>query len=92
MVSMNYFDKIAENVKSMILNKRDQYFLGALYRQIKEGNTTTDNSNITDVDELGVWNEWNKLRGMNQEILMNKYCDYITLIINWQEKGIYKYN
>ena len=89
---MNYFDKIAENVKSMILNKRDQYFLGALYRQIKEGNTTTDNSNITDVDELGVWNEWNKLRGMNQEILMNKYCDYITLIINWQEKGIYKYN
>jgi acyl-CoA-binding protein len=90
MVSMNYFDKIAEKVKTLILNKRDQYYFGALYKQVKEGDAPTDNSNITDVDELGVWNEWNKLRGMNQEILLNKYCDYITLIINWQEKGIYK--
>ncbi len=92
MVSMNYFDKTAEKVKTLILNKQDKYYLTALYKQIKEGDASIDNSNITELDELGVWNEWNKLRGKNQEILMNKYCDYITLIINKQQKNIYKYD
>ena len=75
---MNYFDKTADKVKTMVLNKRDQYYLAALYKQVKEGNASLDNSNITDPNELGVWNEWNKLKGINQEMLMNKYCDYIT--------------
>jgi hypothetical protein len=43
------------------LNKYDQYYLDALYKQVKEGNAPTDNSSITDLDELGIWNEWNKL-------------------------------
>ena len=92
MVSMNYFDKTAENAKTLILNRRDKYYLSALYKQVKEGDAPIDNSNITDPDELGVWNEWNKLRGTNQEIIMNKYCDYITLITGWQQKNFYKYD
>jgi acyl-CoA-binding protein len=92
MVSMNYFDKIAEKVKILVLNKRDQYYFKALYKQVKEGDAPTDNSNITDPYELCIWNEWNKLRGNNQELMMNKYCDYITLILNWQNKKIYKYD
>jgi acyl-CoA-binding protein len=92
MVSMNYFDRIADKAKTMVLNKIDQYYVGALYKQVKEGDASSDNSNITDPVELGIWNEWNKLRGMNQEIIMNKYCDYIKLITNWQEKDIYKYD
>ena len=89
---MNYFEKTADKVKTMVLNKKDQYYLAALYKQVKEGDASLDNSNITDPNELGVWNEWNKLRGINQEMLMNKYCDYITLITNWQKKSIYKYD
>jgi acyl-CoA-binding protein len=92
MVSMNYFDKTVDKAKTLTLNKRDKYYLEALYKQVKEGDVTKDNSDITDPDELDVWNEWNKLKGMKQEIVMNKYCDYITLIINWQEKNIYNYN
>jgi acyl-CoA-binding protein len=92
MVSMNFFDKTAEKIKTFNLNKHDQYYFNALYKQVKEGNAPVDNSSITDIEELYIWNEWNKLRGTNQEIIMNKYCDYITLIINWQKKNIYKYN
>ena len=87
---MNYFDKTADKVKTMVLNKKDQYYLEALYKQVKEGDASLDNSNISDPNELGVWNEWNKLRGINQEMLMNKYCDYITLITNWQKISFYK--
>jgi len=90
MVSMNYFDKTVDKVKTMVLNKKDQYYLGALYKQVKEGDASLDNSNITDPNELVIWNEWNQLRGINKEILMNKYCDYITLITNWQKISIYK--
>ncbi len=89
---MNYFDKIVEKTKTLKLNTRDKYYLAGLYKQVKEGDAPIDNSSITDQEELNVWTEWNKLRGMNQEILMNKYCDYITLITNWQEKNIYKYD
>lgn len=87
---MNYFDKTADKVKTMVLNKKDQSYLGALYKQVKEGDASLDNSNISDPNELVVWNEWNKLRGINQEMLMNKYCDYITLITNWQKISFYK--
>ncbi len=92
MVSMNFFDKISEKVKTIILNKKDKYYIVALYKQVKEGDAPIDNSNITDPEELCIWNEWNKLRGINQELMMNKYCDYITLITNWQKKKIYKYD
>jgi len=92
MVSISYFDKTVDKAKTLILNKRDKNYLAALYKQVKEGDAPIDNSNITDPDELDIWNEWNKLRGSYLEIIMNKYCDYITLIINWQQKNIYKYD
>ena len=92
MVSMNFFDKKSEKFKTLILNKKDKYYLGALYKQVKEGDASIDNTNIIDPDELCIWNEWNKLRGNNQELVMNKYCDHLTLIINWQNKKIYKYD
>lgn len=39
MVSMNYFDKIAEKVKTLVLNKRDQY-----YFRVATSSTKLDNS------------------------------------------------
>lgn len=92
MVSMNYFDKIVVKTKTLTLNRRDKYYLNGMYKQIKEGDASLDSSNITDSEELNEWNEWNKLRGINQELIMNKYCDYFTHITNLQERNIYKYD
>jgi acyl-CoA-binding protein len=92
MVSMSYFDKTVEKSSTLKLKKSDTYYLNGLYNQVKIGNAPIDSSNITDINELCVWNEWNKNRNMNQEICMNKYCDYITMIIGLQEKNVYKYD
>ena len=75
-----------------IISSSEFLYFNALYKQVKEGNAPVDNSSITDIEELYIWNEWNKLRGNNQELVMNKYCDHLTLIINWQNKKIYKYD
>ena len=89
---MSFFDKTVEKAKTFVLNKGDQYYLDGLYKKVKEGDAPTDNSSITDPNELAIWNEWNKNGGMNQETAMNKYCDYISLIIDKQRRDIYKYN
>ena len=90
MVSMNFFQKNVEKLKTLEINTGDKYYLDGLYNQVMFGDNTTDNNKITDIDELGIWNEWNNNRGKNQEICMNKYCDYISIIINLQKGDIYK--
>ena len=90
MVSMNFFQKNVEKLKLLEINTEDKYYLGGLYNQVMFGDNTTDNNKITDIDELGIWNEWNNNREKNQEICMNKYCDYISLIIDLQKSNIYK--
>ena len=89
MVSMIFFQKNVEKVKTMEINNEDKYYLGGLYNQVMFGDNTTDNSKITDPDELGIWNEWNNDRGMIQEIAMNKYCDYINTINDLKKHNIY---
>jgi acyl-CoA-binding protein len=89
MVSMNFFKKNLEKVKTMEINNEDKYYLGGLYNQVMFGDNTTDNTGTTDPDELGIWNEWSKFRGMIKEIAMNKYCDYINTIIILQQNNIY---
>jgi len=89
MVSMKFFENSVEKVKTMEINNEDKYYLGGLYNQVIFGDNNTDNTGITDPDELGIWNEWNKFRGMIQEIAMNKYCDYINTIIILQKNNIY---
>jgi len=90
MVSMNFFQKNVEKLKLLEINTEDKYYLSGLYNQVMFGDNTTDNNKITDIDELGIWNEWNNNREKNQEICMNKYCDYISLIIDLQKSNIYK--
>lgn len=87
---MRFFEEKVKKIKTMEINNSDKYYLSGLYNQVIYGDNTTDNSNITDPDELGIWNEWKNNLGMKQDIAMNKYCDYINTIINLMNKNIYK--
>jgi acyl-CoA-binding protein len=90
MVSMKFFEENVLKLKKMEINNEDKYYLGGLYNQVMFGDITIPNTKISDLDELGIWNEWNNNRGMIKEIARNKYCDYINTIINLQKKNIYK--
>jgi len=90
MVSERVFEENVKKINTLEINKSDKYYLDGLYNQVVYGDNTTDSSIITDPDELGIWNEWNKNIGMKKDIAMNKYCDYVKTINNLIEKNIYK--